>query len=217
MKWKHFSRYWPFVRGIHRPPVNSPHKGQWRRALMLSLICAWINGWVNNGETGDLRHHHAHYDVVVMSRSINVTPEQNINAAPQPIGKAHVQRLVRSFHHKINATMQDVAYYIPYLRHHCWIISPIACNRMSSLDDVLIWLHPDAADKNATLWTCFSFISSYEICENIICTKWKCFNISDNNETTRLLLLLLKVRHFRSNSAVYAALNLMPLQFTDWT
>ena len=24
----------PFLRGIHRSPVNSPHKGQWRRALM---------------------------------------------------------------------------------------------------------------------------------------------------------------------------------------
>ena len=40
IKWKHFPRYWPFVRGIHRWPVNSSHKGQWRRALMFSLICA---------------------------------------------------------------------------------------------------------------------------------------------------------------------------------
>ena len=44
IKWKHFPRYWPFVRGIHRSPVNSPHKGQWRGALMFSLICVWING-----------------------------------------------------------------------------------------------------------------------------------------------------------------------------
>ena len=29
-----FPPYWPFVRGIHRSPVNSPHKGQWRGALM---------------------------------------------------------------------------------------------------------------------------------------------------------------------------------------
>ena len=29
IKWKHFPRYWPFVRGIHRSPVNSPHNGQW--------------------------------------------------------------------------------------------------------------------------------------------------------------------------------------------
>ena len=66
IKWKHFPRYWPFVRGIHRSPVTSPHKGQWRGALMFSLICVWINGWVNNGEAGDLRCHHAHYDVIVM-------------------------------------------------------------------------------------------------------------------------------------------------------
>ena len=66
IKWKHFPRYWPFVRGIHRSPVNSPHKGQWRGALMFSLICVWINGWVNNREAGDLRHYRAHYGVTVM-------------------------------------------------------------------------------------------------------------------------------------------------------
>ena len=37
IKWKHFPRHWPFVRGIHRSP-NSPHKGQWRGTLMFSLI-----------------------------------------------------------------------------------------------------------------------------------------------------------------------------------
>ena len=46
--------------------VNSPHNGQWRRALKLSLIRAWINGWVNDGEAGDMRRHRAHYDVIVM-------------------------------------------------------------------------------------------------------------------------------------------------------
>ena len=53
--WKHF----PFLRGIHRSPVNSPHKGQWREALMFSLICAWINDWVSIREAGDLRRHRA--------------------------------------------------------------------------------------------------------------------------------------------------------------
>ena len=67
IKWKHFPRYWPFVRGIHLSPVKSLHKGQWRGALMFSLICAWINGWVNNGEAGNLRRHRAHYDVNVIS------------------------------------------------------------------------------------------------------------------------------------------------------
>ena len=70
MKWKHFPRYWPFVRGIHQSPVNSLHKGQWRGALMFSLICARINGWVNNGGAGDLRRYRAHYDVIVMNGTL---------------------------------------------------------------------------------------------------------------------------------------------------
>ena len=67
IKWKHFPRYWPFVRGIHRSTVNSPYKGQWREALVFSLICAWMNGCVNNRMAGDLRRHCAHYDVTVMN------------------------------------------------------------------------------------------------------------------------------------------------------
>ena len=69
IKWNHFPLYWPLVRGIHRSPVNSPHKGQWRAALMLSLICVWINVWVNNREAGDLRRYRAHYDVNVMQQN----------------------------------------------------------------------------------------------------------------------------------------------------
>ena len=71
IKWKHFPRYWPFVRGIHRSPVKSPHKGQWRGALMIFFICAWINVWVNDREAGGLRRHRAHYDVTVMIFAIS--------------------------------------------------------------------------------------------------------------------------------------------------
>ena len=66
IKWRHFPRYWSIVRGMHRTPVYSPHKGQWSRALLFSLICAWINGGVNNRKAGDLRRHRAHYDVILM-------------------------------------------------------------------------------------------------------------------------------------------------------
>ena len=48
--------------------MNSPHKGQWRWALMFSLICDRVNGWKNNGEAGELRRHRTHYDVSVRSR-----------------------------------------------------------------------------------------------------------------------------------------------------
>ena len=67
IKWKHFPRNWPFVRGFHRSPVNSPHKGQWRGASTFSLMCVWIHDWVNNREAGDLRRYRAHYDVIVMN------------------------------------------------------------------------------------------------------------------------------------------------------
>ena len=66
IKWKHFPRYSTFVRGIHRSPVNSPNNGQWRGALMFSLIYTWINDWVYNCGAGDLRRHHGHYNVIVI-------------------------------------------------------------------------------------------------------------------------------------------------------
>ena len=83
IKWKHFPRYWPFVRGIHMSPVNSPYKGQWRGALMFSLICARINGWVNNHEASDLRRYRAHYDVIVI-----YAKRRNIVNGPEGTNKA---------------------------------------------------------------------------------------------------------------------------------
>ena len=89
IRWKHFPRYWPFVRGIHRSLVNSLHTGQWRGALMFSLICAWMYGWANNGDAGDLRRHLAHYDVIIMSHK---------NPAPIPeriLIRIQIQRKIR--------------------------------------------------------------------------------------------------------------------------
>ena len=61
IKWIHSLRYWSYVRGIHRSRVNSPHKGQWRGALMFPL-----NAWVNNRNSGELRRHHTNYDATVI-------------------------------------------------------------------------------------------------------------------------------------------------------
>ena len=66
IKWKYFRCYWLFVRGIHWPPVDSPHRGQCHGALMFSLICACTNGWANTQDAGDSRRHRVHYDVTVM-------------------------------------------------------------------------------------------------------------------------------------------------------
>ena len=65
IKWKHFHCYWPFVRETIRLHATG-HKGQWRGALVFSLICAWTNNWANNRDVGDLRRYRAHYDVTVM-------------------------------------------------------------------------------------------------------------------------------------------------------
>ena len=66
--WRHqietFSALLALCVGIHRWPVNSPHKGQWRRAVMFSLVSVGIKGWINNGEVG-----RAHYDVTMMPSS----------------------------------------------------------------------------------------------------------------------------------------------------
>ena len=66
IKWKHFPCYWHFVRWIHRSPVDSHHKYQWRGTLSFSLIWSWTNGWASNRGTGDWKCHRSHYDVTVM-------------------------------------------------------------------------------------------------------------------------------------------------------
>ena len=37
-----------------------------------------LNAWVNNRETGDLRHHRAHYDVIVMQCVLNHNSHNHI-------------------------------------------------------------------------------------------------------------------------------------------
>ena len=73
-----FSALLAFCVGIHRSPVNSPHKGQWRGALMFFFICAWTNNWANNGNAGDLRRHCAHYDVIVISPLVHSRASEHI-------------------------------------------------------------------------------------------------------------------------------------------
>ena len=53
------------MQGIHRWPVNSRTKAS--DAELFFFFDLRTNGWVNNREAGDLRHHCAHYDVITMS------------------------------------------------------------------------------------------------------------------------------------------------------
>ena len=57
---------------------------------MFSLICVWINGWVNNGEAGDLKRYRAHYDVTVM---LCLQMPQHITV----LGHHHALRLLHNY------------------------------------------------------------------------------------------------------------------------
>ena len=51
-----------------KSPVTGefPAQGPVKRDFDVSLICAWINGLVNNRDAGDLRRYRAHYDIDVI-------------------------------------------------------------------------------------------------------------------------------------------------------
>ena len=67
IEWKYFPRYWLFARGIYRSQVDSHRKGQALGIFMFSLVYPCTNGWTNNRDAADLRHHLAHYDGIVMN------------------------------------------------------------------------------------------------------------------------------------------------------
>ena len=81
--WRHqmetFSTLLAICAGNSPVPGEFPDKSQWRGALVFSLICVWINGWVNNGEAGDLRLYRAHYDVTVMWKPPVTMGQQCVN------------------------------------------------------------------------------------------------------------------------------------------
>ena len=57
---------------------NSPVPAQqWRGALMFSMICVWLNGWVNNREAGYLRRRRIHYDATVMKTADRKQPRKS--------------------------------------------------------------------------------------------------------------------------------------------
>ena len=66
IKWKHFPRHWPIVRGIHPSLVSSPTKASNAKLWCFLWSVAEKNGWVINQDSGDLRRHRTHYDVTII-------------------------------------------------------------------------------------------------------------------------------------------------------
>ena len=155
-KWKLFPRYWPFVRGIHRSPVNSPHKGQWRRALMYSLICARINDWVNNREAGDLRRHQAHCDVIVMCKNDDhdlVSIHTGLTCRGQ-IVKMELSILVplKNMHLVRFDIKQQTSKYIVYEIHKRWIESVVITSVNNMLPNCILSISVLQEFHNTIIW-----------------------------------------------------------------
>ena len=105
IKWKHFPRYWPFLRAIYRS------------TFMFSLICAWTNGWANNRDTGDLRRHHTHYGVTAMQERVLSKSSQIANfvatgAAGCHNGNLWCRHWGQSLHHDGSCTWQWVTMHV---------------------------------------------------------------------------------------------------------
>ena len=149
IKWEHFPRYWPFVWGIHRLPVNSPHKGQWRGALMFSLICTWINGWVNNLKAGDLRLHRAHYDVTVMQNFVSTLPTDAVaytGVLCYAISKHSADRNPNMFSSMLFVTLMILRKHI-LTKHYNGVIMSAMASQITSLTSVYSTVYPVADQR----------------------------------------------------------------------
>ena len=108
--------------------MNSPHKGQQHGALIFSLICAWINYWVNNREDGDLRRHRAYYDVTAMSLE-----------SPMTVNLAFPSTLD---HPTAAATTVHISQCINYSNHHSTKVR-YQCNAGTNRPPPWPWLLPE--------------------------------------------------------------------------
>ena len=96
-----------------------PHKGQWRRALMFSLIFTWTNGWANNPNTRDLRCHCTHYDISAKSDTkILISSSWNGGARVLPGGK------VNNCHISVCTNQRKCLYIFPriYSAYSWWTV-----------------------------------------------------------------------------------------------
>ena len=106
------------------------HRGQWRGTLMFSLICSWINGWVNNREAGDLRRYRTHYDVSVMWRENGLSQRQDVTHTCMNIYR--------------------------YIYIYIYICSSIGVKRTSSLIKLIGCLQQPSFRHNTTIWNLMS-------------------------------------------------------------
>ena len=99
---------------------NSPNKGQWCRALMFSLICAWTNSWSNNWDASDLRSHHTHYDVTVKFMGNVTTFDGLVQYCSFIHDRPWISLWIKSISNKLDIIIHLI---VSQLSHYCDVYS----------------------------------------------------------------------------------------------
>ena len=120
---------------------------------MFSLICVWINGWVNNREAGDLRRYRAHNDVTVMDYGIRrlkvvksiVSFKLITVTSPEDHGVSHNRQLDSSFHSLFMLTTKEgltALHYGSFVRGiHRWPVDSPHKGTSNAESVSMSWLH----------------------------------------------------------------------------
>ena len=132
--------------------------GQWRGALMSSLICTWINGWVNNGEAGDLKYHRIHHDITVRSFAAN---HQNDNYWYNQQGKFN-QKLY--FHFIVGEVYFPSGSFVVQGRQHL----TFNASWCELLKNTMSWIYPPCLVEFYYLFSCAPF-KYIQLWVNICC------------------------------------------------
>ena len=131
------------------PLCEFPSQRPWTRSFDVSLICAWINSWVNNCEAGDWRRHRTHYDVIVMIVLTNDTFTTSSKSEEIMLDRAtHIYRASHklwqefSGHYEIDLNENSFPSYM-YIRHliiHDFgrMVAPYMLNSFSNLGNIFL-------------------------------------------------------------------------------
>ena len=118
---------------------------------MFTLICARINGWVNNREADDLRRYRAHYDVIVMSVSWKVWHVSCRNMKKQMgwlFSKLEQAKFFRKIWILISSVVCEVgARLMIRLLHYGDVIMDVIASQITSLTIVYSIVYSDADQR----------------------------------------------------------------------
>ena len=143
-----------------------PAQSQWRWALMFSLICAWMNGSVNNREAGDLRRYRANYDVTLICRKNDMILLIFAVTKKNPYNSLRFQRMTGvSVWHKLDHTkrvnlsvIRHQLIIISFICAICKLFKSIQCSKMQhgypTIDDD--YMHTNGQTKLLLYWTSVS-------------------------------------------------------------